>query len=99
MLQRSHRRRIVLFLVAIVVPSLVLVVLSLRMIGQERELTEKRLLDEQHRRVNEIRQDRGEIANNRAELKSDVKELKADKQGRRQDRREFRRDVKDALKN
>jgi len=31
--------------VAIVVPSLVLVVLSLRMISQERELTEKRLLD------------------------------------------------------
>ena len=55
--KRNHRRRIVLFLVAIVVPSLVLVVLSLRMISQERELTEKRLLDEQHRRVNEIRQD------------------------------------------
>src|SRR6266446_2615618 len=54
--QRNHRRRIVLFLVAIVVPSLVLVVLSLRMISQERELTEKRLLDEQHRRANEIRQ-------------------------------------------
>ena len=55
--QRNHRRRIVLFLVAIVVPSLVLVVLSLRMISQERELTEKRLLDEQHRRANEIRQE------------------------------------------
>src|SRR2546428_2695082 len=55
--QRSHRRRIVLFLVAIVVPSLVLVVLSLRMISQERELTKKRLLDERHRRVNEIRQE------------------------------------------
>ncbi len=57
MSNRSHRRRIVLFLVAIVVPSLVLVVLSLRMISQERELSEKRLLDEQHRRVNEIRQE------------------------------------------
>ena len=55
--QRNHRRRIVLFLVAIVVPSLVLVVLSLRMISQERELTEKRLLDEQHRRTNEILQE------------------------------------------
>lgn len=53
--KRSHRRRIVLFLVAIVVPSLVLVVLSLRMISQERELDEKRLLDEQHRSANEIR--------------------------------------------
>lgn len=47
----------VLFLVAIVIPSLVLVVLSLRMISQERELTEKRLLDEQHRRTSEIRQE------------------------------------------
>src|SRR2546426_11727706 len=55
--QRNHRRRIILFLVAIVVPSLVLVVLSLRMISQERELTEKRLLDEQHRRTSEIRQE------------------------------------------
>ena len=55
--KRSHRRRIILFLVAIVVPSLVLVVLSLRMISQERELTEKRVLDEQHRRASEIRQE------------------------------------------
>ncbi len=47
----------VLFLVAIVIPSLVLVVLSLRMISQERELTEKRLLDERHRRTSEIRQE------------------------------------------
>ena len=57
MLQRSHRRRIVLFLVAIVVPSLVLIVLSLRMMSQERELAEKRALDEQHRRMSEIRQE------------------------------------------
>ncbi len=55
--QRNHRRRIVLFLVAIVVPCLVLVVLSLRMISQERELTEKRLLDEQHRRTSEVHQE------------------------------------------
>jgi len=55
--QRNHRRRIVLFLVAIVVPSLVLVVFSLRMISQERELTEKRRRDEQHRRASEIRQE------------------------------------------
>jgi signal transduction histidine kinase len=55
--QRNHRRRIVLFLVAIVVPSLVLVALSLRMISQERELTEKRLLDEQHRRTSEVGQE------------------------------------------
>jgi hypothetical protein len=55
--QRNHRRRIILFLVAIVVPSLVLVALSLRMISQERELTEKRLLDEQHRRSSEVHQE------------------------------------------
>ncbi len=55
--QRNHRRRIILFLVAIVVPCLVLVVLSLRMISQERELTEKRLLDEQHRRTSEVHQE------------------------------------------
>jgi len=35
---RGHRRQVLLFLVAIVVPSTVLVALSLRMIGQEREL-------------------------------------------------------------
>jgi signal transduction histidine kinase len=57
MSQRGHRRQVLLFLVAVIVPSVVLVALSLRMISQERELTEKRLLDEQHRRASEIRQE------------------------------------------
>ncbi len=57
MSQRGHRRQVLLFLVAVIVPSVVLVALSLRMIGQERELTEKRLLDERHRRASEIRQE------------------------------------------
>ena len=39
------------------VPSLVLVALSLRMISQERELAEKRLAEEQRRQVSEIRQE------------------------------------------
>ena len=53
----GHRRRLLLFLSAIIVPSLVLVALSLRMISQERELAEKHALDEQKRRVNDIQQE------------------------------------------
>lgn len=53
----GHQRRILLFLVAIIVPALVLVALSLYMIRQERELAVKRLAEEQHQRVNEIRRD------------------------------------------
>src|SRR5438132_1497584 len=56
MSQRRHRRQILLFLLAVIVPSMVLVAISLRMIGQERELSEKRQLDEQHRRVRDISQ-------------------------------------------
>ena len=53
----GHRRQILLFLVAVIVPSRVLVVLSVRMITQERELAEKRLLDEQRRRAADVRQE------------------------------------------
>jgi len=53
----GHRRQVLLFLVAILVPSLVLVGLSLRMISQERELTEKRRADERRRLVNQLSQD------------------------------------------
>ena len=56
MSQRRHRRQILLFLLAVIVPSMVLVAISLRMIGQERELAEKRLSDEQRRRVSDINQ-------------------------------------------
>lgn len=57
MSQRGFHRQILLFLLAVIVPSLVLIVLSVRMIGQERELAEKRLLEEQRRLVSEIRQE------------------------------------------
>jgi len=53
----GHRRQVVLFLVAILVPCLVLVALSLRMIGQERELAEKRRADVQRRLVEQARQE------------------------------------------
>jgi hypothetical protein len=43
-LQRQRRKGL-LFLVAIGLPSLLLVVLSLRMLAQERELVEKRVAD------------------------------------------------------
>jgi signal transduction histidine kinase/tetratricopeptide (TPR) repeat protein len=54
---RDHRRQVLLFVVAIMVPFLVLVALSLRMIGQERELAEKRLAEDQRRLVSQIRQE------------------------------------------
>ncbi len=56
MSQRRHRRQILLFLLAVIIPSMVFVVISLRMIGQERELAEKRLSDDQHRHVSDVRQ-------------------------------------------
>ncbi len=52
----SHRRQIVFFLAAVLLPCSVLVVLSLRMMSQERELAEKRLADERRRVVEETRQ-------------------------------------------
>jgi hypothetical protein len=48
---------VLLFIVAVVVPFLVLAAISLRMIGQERELAEKRLADDQRRLVSQIRQE------------------------------------------
>jgi signal transduction histidine kinase len=50
MAAHGHRRQVLLFLVAIILPCVVLVVLGLRMVAQERELGEKRLAD-QHRSV------------------------------------------------
>jgi signal transduction histidine kinase len=54
---RGHRRRVILFLVAIIVPSVVLVVLGLRMIAQESELAGKRLAEERQRTAAEFRQE------------------------------------------
>ncbi len=54
-----HRRQILLFLVAILAPCLALVALSLRMLGQERELAERRRVErvrqELHARLQQIR--------------------------------------------
>src|SRR5262245_17975446 len=54
---QGPQRRILLFVAAIIVPALVLVALGLRMLSQERELTEKRRAEEQHRAVSAIRQE------------------------------------------
>jgi signal transduction histidine kinase len=53
---RSHRKQILLFLLAVILPSLVLVVFALRMISQEKELAQKRLKDEHRRLAREIGQ-------------------------------------------
>ena len=49
-------RQGLLFVLAIGLPCLVLVALSLRMIAQERELAEKRMADERRRIVGDVRQ-------------------------------------------
>ncbi|MHC4143340.1 MAG: sensor histidine kinase [Planctomycetota bacterium] len=51
---RSHHKQVILFLIAVVLPSAVLVVLTWHMIGQQQELSEKRLADERRRMAAEI---------------------------------------------
>ena len=53
---RSHRKQILLFLVTVLLPSLVLIGLTVRMIGQEKELVQKRLIEERRRVAREIGQ-------------------------------------------
>ena len=53
---RSHHKQVLLFLIAVVLPSAVLVVLTWHMIGQQQELSEKRLADERRRMATEIGQ-------------------------------------------
>ncbi len=53
---RHYGKQILLFLLVFVLPSIILVVLSLRMIGQERELAEKRASDERRRITSEMSQ-------------------------------------------
>jgi signal transduction histidine kinase len=53
---RGHRKQILLFLLAVILPSLILVVFALRMISQERELAQKRMKDERRRLAGEIGQ-------------------------------------------
>jgi signal transduction histidine kinase len=45
----GHRKQIVLFLLTVILPSLVLVVFTLRMINQEKELAQKRMTEERRR--------------------------------------------------
>ncbi|MGB7294908.1 MAG: HAMP domain-containing sensor histidine kinase [Candidatus Aminicenantales bacterium] len=45
----GHRKQILLFLLAVILPSLVLVAFTLRMINQERELAQKRVTEERRR--------------------------------------------------
>lgn len=56
MRKRSHHKQVLLFLIAVVLPSAVLVVLTWHMIGQQKELDEKRLADERRRMSIEIGQ-------------------------------------------
>lgn len=53
----GHRRQVLLFLAVVLAPCLLLVGLSLRMIGQERELAEKRRSDERRLATENIRQE------------------------------------------
>lgn len=53
---RSHRKQILLFLVTVLLPSLVLIGLTVRMIGQEKELAQKRMTEERRRIAREIGQ-------------------------------------------
>ncbi len=52
----GHRKQIVFFLISVILPSCVLVVFALRMIRQEKELTQKRILEERRRLAREIGQ-------------------------------------------
>jgi len=52
---RLSRRQVLLFLAAIALPCSVIVVLSLLMMSQQRELVEKRVAEEQRRMVNTVR--------------------------------------------
>jgi len=51
-----YRKQILLFFLVFVLPCVVLVFLTLRMIGQDRELAEKRALDERRRITSEMSQ-------------------------------------------
>jgi len=53
---RSYRKQILLFLIAVLLPSIVLVFLTIRMIGQERELAQKRVADDKIRMARDIGQ-------------------------------------------
>ncbi len=52
-----HNRQLLLFLIALVLPCVVLIVLTWQVIGQQKELTVKRQADERQRMVQEIGRD------------------------------------------
>jgi len=53
---RPHRRLILLFVLAVLVPCAGMVALSLRLLRQERDLAESRLLEERKRSVQRLRE-------------------------------------------
>ena len=53
----GHRKQVALFLIAVLLPVIVLVALTLRMVTQERELALKRVADEHRRMAAEIGRD------------------------------------------
>ena len=53
---RGHRKQILLFLTAVILPSFILIFLTIRMISQERELSQKRLIEERQRTARDIGQ-------------------------------------------
>jgi len=56
MTAHGHRRQVLLFLIAIILPCAVLVVLGLRMVRQEQELGERCMADERRRMTSQLRQ-------------------------------------------
>ncbi|MGA2327036.1 MAG: ATP-binding protein [Bryobacteraceae bacterium] len=56
-LRPGHRLRLLLFLGAVLAPCMILVALSIQIVRQERELREKRRVDEQRQLAREIRND------------------------------------------
>ncbi|MFH1763418.1 MAG: ATP-binding protein [Gemmatimonadota bacterium] len=57
MAPHSHRRQVLLFLAAVLLPCVALLALGLRLVVQEQELAQARLEDEQRRLTRQIRQD------------------------------------------
>src|SRR5579862_6279706 len=52
-----HRRQVWLFVLVVLLPSAILVALGVRMLSQERELTGKRVADDQKRLAEDARRD------------------------------------------
>jgi len=52
--KKKYSKQVILFLVAVILPSLVLVIFTLRMLDQERELLEKRSLEQRDLLVSNI---------------------------------------------